>query len=112
MNEDVTCTVIFSKTPILDGCFADSNTNVDLQTYTTGKNGTYGLLNRINEGANSMGYVLSDPNPTRVEQTKAFRTKLAGNINKYITSRYCPNKDLTGFWDAHPSSAALINPVL
>lgn len=59
-----------------------------------------------------MGYVLSDPNPTRVEQTKSFRTKLAGNINKYITSRYCPNKDLTGYWDANPTNAALINPVL
>lgn len=35
-----------------------------------------------------MGYILTDP--ARASQTKTFRTKLTGNVNKYITSRYLP----------------------
>ncbi len=45
--------------------------------------------------------MLSDP--ARLDQTKSFRTKLAGNINKYITSRYCPDTVLPSVWNANHS---------
>ena len=108
MDRDRDCTVIFSKTPVLDGCFADSNTGKNLTNYqgnlTIGVGGIYGLLRRVNDP--NLGYMLTDP--ARVDQTKSFRTKLAGNINKYITSRYCPNTALTDVWSADTDKTATI----
>ena len=93
----------------LDGCFTDSNeSNINLTNYTSGPNGTYGLLARV--GAQNLGYMLTDP--TRNIQTQTFRTKLAGNINKYITSRYCPTTTL-GNWNAdYINDSAFVDPIM
>lgn len=93
----------------LDGCFTDSNeSNINLTNYTYGPNGTYGLLARV--GAQNLGYMLTDP--TRNIQTQTFRTKLAGNINKYITSRYCPTTTL-GNWNAdYINDSAFVDPIM
>lgn len=88
----------------LDGCFTDSNrSDVNLSNYSAD------LITRLNSATN-LGYILSDP--TRSDQTKTFKTRLAGNINKYITSRYCPTSISTGtIWDAATSDTAQIDPL-
>jgi hypothetical protein len=93
----------------LNGCFTDSNaSNVNLTNYPSGPTNTFGLINRVQQ--NNLGYMLTDP--TRNIQTQTFRTKLAGNINKYITSRYCPTTTL-GNWNAdYINDSAIIDPIL
>jgi hypothetical protein len=97
----------------LNGCFADSNeSNINLTNYSNGANRTYGLLDRVAPPQN-LGYMLTDP--TRNIQTQTFRTKLAGNINKYITSRYCPTyiTPSNAIWDAdYINDSAIIDPIL
>ncbi|MEI6711254.1 MAG: hypothetical protein WCK88_03325 [bacterium] len=71
-------------------------------------NPKYGLLKRVSD--ENIGYILTDAN--RASQTKTFNTKLAGNINKYITSRYCPkflnNGDPSiNVWNANYSFSAI-----
>ena len=95
----------------LDGCFTDSNeSNINLTNYTYGPNGTYGLLARV--GAQNLGYMLTDP--TRNIQTQTFRTKLAGNINKYITSRYNHReiKPTENTWNATDTFAAPVKKLI
>ena len=107
MDTDKNCTVTF--VPNLDGCFTDSNaSNINLTNYPSGPTNTFGLINRVQE--NNLGYMLTDP--TRNIQTQTFRTKLAGNINKYITSRYCPTTTL-GNWNAHYiNDSAFVDPIM
>jgi len=53
--------------------------------------------------------MLSDPD--RIEQNKTFRTRLAANVSKYITSRYCPTKFTdSASWDVNYNDAAIIDP--
>lgn len=94
---------------LLDGCFADSSTSgINLSNYSPD------LIARLNSATN-LGYMLSDP--TRSDQTKTFKTRLTGNINKYITSRYCPryidvNNAVNTIWNDDISDAAHIAPLL
>ena len=74
------------------GCFSDGTTSVNIGNYEHTV-GIYGLYDRVNESTGNSanekrGYLLSDP--ARRTQTLTFRTKLASNINTYITSRYLP----------------------
>jgi len=88
---------------VLDGCFTDSTRAVNLSTYTPD------LIKRINWVSPwvppNIGYLFTDP--TRAWKNKTFQKNLAGNIKKYITSRYCPSP-IPGQWNAHPNSAARI----
>jgi hypothetical protein len=89
----------------LNGCFTDSNaSNVNLTNYPSGPTNTFGLINRVQQ--NKLGYMLTDP--TRNIQTQTFRTKLAGNINKYITSRYYfrPITVVDNTWQAYDAFSA------
>jgi hypothetical protein len=88
----------------LNGCFADGSINANIGTYSST------LIQRIN--ASKFGYKLSDAD--RNEQSKTFRTRLSGNINKYITNRFCPlpiaSDNMT--WTAEPTDASPVNPLL
>jgi hypothetical protein len=52
--------------------------------------------------------MLSDPD--RIEQTKTFRTRLAANVSKYITSRYLPRNIVAteNTWNANDAFAASV----
>ena len=109
MDTDKNCTVTF--VPNLDGCFTDSNaSNINLTNYVLGPNNTYGLKNRV--VAQNLGYILTDSN--RITQTQTFRTKLAGNINKYITSRYNHReiKPTENTWNATDTFAAPVKKLI
>jgi len=88
----------------LDGCFADSSeSNINLANYTTA------LTDRVTSSMN-LGYLLTDP--TRIEQTKTFRTRLAANVSKYITSRYCPTTTLDDWNADYLADSAFVVPIL
>jgi hypothetical protein len=64
------------------------------------------LIDRVS--SNEIGYMLSDEN--RGNQNITFRTSLSGNINKYITSRYCPRAIISSSWNAYPQYSAPVKP--
>jgi len=102
VNGNITCTVTFSdgSAPITDACFADSDSSINFVNYMTA------LDARVNSVSVNRGYVLSDA--TRTEQNSVFFTRLAGNINKYITSAYCPDTNFPTEWSATSTTAAPI----